>query len=395
MHNVNTFAVMNSLNVLKSRIGRQTGNLLKPRNIKKYHEREYKKALNRQRRAKLVVEKCPNIAVEINNTCNLDCLMCSTKRATRAKGNMPVSLFERIVTDILKPLNRKSVVLHTVGEPLMHPEFDHILRILRKEGIKLVLTTNALLADRYLASFYDNREVFSRINVSIDGACKSTYEEVRRGGDFDRLIQNLELLYTFSQKGFYKIPLSLQCAVNKKNINEIPLFYRVFGKYFQSNLCFACMTSIGAVRDDPVFFREFNILPGNTVERFAPCKLPGCAVYILIDGRISACCRDYNGELIMGDINSEEVMSVWNSHRYAELRRLHRERRTSQIPLCRDCYTFPIEVRLAFKHYIQYLFSRYDKEDDGFYTDKIRGFLSIMEMAAVYKDWRLLETFLD
>src|SRR5436190_1554320 len=58
-----------------------------------------------------------NSVIEINNTCNIDCLMCKTSLSTRPKGMMSEEMLELSVRRT-KELGIGTVDLHTIGDPL-------------------------------------------------------------------------------------------------------------------------------------------------------------------------------------------------------------------------------------------------------------------------------------
>jgi MoaA/NifB/PqqE/SkfB family radical SAM enzyme len=46
-------------------------------------------------------------------------------------------------------------------------------------------------------------ELFEKLdilNISIDGACRETYETLRRGGSYEKIIENLETFSDFASK---------------------------------------------------------------------------------------------------------------------------------------------------------------------------------------------------
>ena len=64
-----------------------------------------------------------------------------------------------------------------------------------------------------------------RFSVSIDAATKGTYEKVRCGGNFDRLMKNMEFLSELRKEG--KVDeVIVNMIVQKANYKEIPDFIR-------------------------------------------------------------------------------------------------------------------------------------------------------------------------
>jgi hypothetical protein len=49
------------------------------------------------------------------------------------------------------------------------------------------------------------------------------------------------------------------------------------------------------------------------------------------------CCLDYSAKEVLGNVMDAPMLDIWNNARYNELRKLHRESRQSEIPLCSNC----------------------------------------------------------
>ncbi len=97
-----------------------------------------------------------------------------------AKGNhyptLPVELFETAIREA-KPLGLSGVKL-TGGEPLLHPNFNRLLEIVRREELKLTIETNGLLCTPEIAAeIAKSPDRF--VSVSIDGTNAATHEWVR------------------------------------------------------------------------------------------------------------------------------------------------------------------------------------------------------------------------
>ena len=69
--------------------------------------------------------------IEINNSCNINCVMCDTKSSTRKKKLMSLDLVEKSVLEIKKK-NINNVLLHTIGDPLANTRLKDVFKILRK-----------------------------------------------------------------------------------------------------------------------------------------------------------------------------------------------------------------------------------------------------------------------
>jgi SynChlorMet cassette radical SAM/SPASM protein ScmF len=132
----------------------------------------------------------------LTKACNLRCRHCwiDASYQIHEKNNkgLRLELFCSIIQQA-KPLGLKAIKL-TGGEPLLHPHFNKILDVVRKEKIGLAVETNGTLcthdiADRMAAC--DN----AIASVSIDGANAETHEWVRGvKGCFDAALEGINNL---------------------------------------------------------------------------------------------------------------------------------------------------------------------------------------------------------
>ena len=112
--------------------------------------------------------------------CNLACRHCWLAPKYDATGIKYPVLDVAIVRKIFKealPLGLEAVKL-TGGEPLLHPEIETILEIIKEENLRLTIETNGLLCTKELASKIAGHEK-AFVSVSMDGATAETHEWVR------------------------------------------------------------------------------------------------------------------------------------------------------------------------------------------------------------------------
>ena len=113
------------------------------------------------------------IYLEITNVCNLNCPFCS--KISRDNAYMSLSDI-KLYLDKIKPYTH-SIYLHVKGEPLLHPDFRAILRLLSEIGINTKITTNGTLVMNY----YDvllNNPVIPKINISLQAISSLNDNEI-------------------------------------------------------------------------------------------------------------------------------------------------------------------------------------------------------------------------
>ena len=94
--------------------------------------------------------------VEVTNYCNAKCVFCANKKIHRTRGFLKLSDFEFFVEQIVEL--KKSSIFHKynsnqypritfcgLGEPLLHPQIDRIVKIAHDAGIYTQLVTNGVL----------------------------------------------------------------------------------------------------------------------------------------------------------------------------------------------------------------------------------------------------------
>lgn len=123
--------------------------------------------------------------------CNLACRHCWIAPRYDANGHLPslpVETFRRAIAEA-KPLGLGAVKL-TGGEPLMHPQFLELVRIVRSVGLGLTVETNGVLCTTEIARELAEAKAF--VSVSLDGADAKTHEWVRGvPGCFDAALKGI------------------------------------------------------------------------------------------------------------------------------------------------------------------------------------------------------------
>jgi MoaA/NifB/PqqE/SkfB family radical SAM enzyme len=175
------------------------------------------------------------LLLDITERCNLRCVMCHFAAVERIRvppfdetpdnGNMPVGLFERIAGGFFPRARRVS--LSCAAEPLMHPRFAEIISIAGRYGVPdLWFPTNLIPLTTSVADAIVRSNV-TTIAVSIDGVRKATYEAIRAGATWERLMAKLDLLRS-AFRSVRKPPrlriIFTWMRANRDELRELPRF---------------------------------------------------------------------------------------------------------------------------------------------------------------------------
>ena len=149
-----------------------------------------------------------NIAFSVDNTCNLICPSCRTKKIITLENEAHTRALKILRTAFRSVFNEPhdqqiTFTFDGVGEIFFSPvyreifETEEVFKTPEKwPGFRTVLCTNGTMMTEKIQDKYNI--LFERsigIRLSIDAGNKDSYEKVRCGGDWDLLWENINYLY--------------------------------------------------------------------------------------------------------------------------------------------------------------------------------------------------------
>ncbi len=272
--------------------------------------------------------------IETTNVCNLNCIMCPRREMTRKMGIMDLGFFKKIV-DQAKPYNRW-ILLHGMGEPLTDKHIFEMIDYCESNGIKVELSTNCTLLDKENAKKLLKTKL-SRLILSVDAVTEGTYKKIRRQGDFNKVMENINNFLEMKKESRSKTEIVLQLIVMKENKKEINDFVgkwqgkvsKVLVKPFSSWA--GQLSEIGELGEE-----------GYRYQNAVPKTRPACyylwkSVVVQWDGKVVPCCRDFNSKIVLGDLKEQTLAEIWKGKKIKAMRKAHLEGRFKNT-LCDNCY---------------------------------------------------------
>jgi radical SAM protein with 4Fe4S-binding SPASM domain len=232
----------------------------------------------------------------------------------RDRGIMSDDLFHRIIKEG-KELRTKLFFPFLNGEPFLHPKVFEWLDYMEAEGAPFCLFTNASLLNKEKIDKLITYKCLRYMMCSINAATKETHEKVMGLKNFDTVVENVRYLL---EKAPFKVVASFVLVNDNKH--EARQFSRMWRGHNHMN----SFTNWGGCWHDPMEM---------TGEK-GPCNHLLSNVFILWDGKVNLCCMDYDGRVILGDINKQSIEEVWNS---METLRIRHQNLDFDMELCRDC----------------------------------------------------------
>ena len=255
--------------------------------------------------------------IEVTNKCNLQCTICPRKDGNTEFGFMDINFLKKIIDENRSVLNGQAVWLHFSGEPLLHPDLSKIIKLLKENNIRTMLSTNAVLLDEkksldLLSAGLDY------IVFSFDGYSKKAYEDVRMGANFDKVKKNILNFLKIKEKNGFKTTTQIQFIELKTNIKEVDNFINEWKKTSVNHINIKSFcTRAGRVEN----IENFSLNSNKQNIKRRPCFYLWETLVVLWNGDVIACCQDLKCELVVGNLKKQKLLEIWNSPRLQEIRK--------------------------------------------------------------------------
>lgn len=297
--------------------------------------------------------------LEVTNRCNLLCETCPrTFEELEKPADLSWELFTRIVDQVP---NIARVVLHGVGEPMLHKDLFKMVRYLKDRGTYVLFNTNGtLLNPKKFQDLVDSG--LDELRVSLDAADRESYKRVRGKDYFDRIVRDVGKFTAFAAKISGPTPrVSLWLTGLKETVDQLPQFVRLSAEMGVREVHLQRLVfddaGFGLARQELSLFESTReeesraidaaialgrtlgveldasgaTEPGLSLKRseddkpWATCRRPWSLMYFTAHGRALPCCiapfsaRGYEN-YTLGDATQQTLQEIWNSPAYRDFR---------------------------------------------------------------------------
>ncbi len=296
--------------------------------------------------------------IEPTNRCNSLCTECPRTFGinTEAPRDMTLDEFDTIIA---QAPDLRRVVLHGLGEPLLHPHIADMVARLRVRDIDVTFNTNGISLTRQRCEALI-RAGLRDLRVSIDGARAHTYAAIRGVDKLPLIMQNLAMLKRLKEEMGVVYPrVSLWFVAMRSNLEELPELVEMAPAagaaeiYMQRLVYFG----IGTATSDQAIFRDASqreqeliaqcgerchelgldfqaagettplesIDPAMHARPWSACRRPYYLTYITAHGNALSCCfvpftgRPY-ANAVLGNVFADGLQAVWNGPAYQDFR---------------------------------------------------------------------------
>lgn len=264
------------------------------------------------------MKRFQKVNIEISNICNLQCSFCPP--VVREKKVMSLDLFQRVM-DQVAPLTEQ-VALHLMGDPLVHPQLDEILKICEKAQKEVFLVTNGVLLKRKEALLL--KPIVRQVNFSLHSFPDNFPDEDPS--------QYLDTVFEFTEKAFQQRPelyinfrlwnLDAPVGKNDKNVKMLDRILKRWGNPDTirkiHELDVRTQKSVRLVNRLYLHFDTEFIWPDLKLPEIGnkgTCYGLRSHFGILADGTVVPCCLDKEGVIPLGNLSEQPIQEILISPR--------------------------------------------------------------------------------
>ncbi len=265
------------------------------------------------------------VYLEITNVCNLNCSFCVG--TSRKKQFISPANFQ-LLAEKIRP-HTDFLYLHLMGEPLLHPELDELLKISNQLGFKVIITTNGVLLDK-TADILLNCPALFKISISLHSF------EANTGIEREKYFNSCFNFADRSSKKNIITVLRLWNGGGADSLNKeilSMLTARFSGEEWTDNTKGIRIRKKLFIEYDDKF--DWPMHSSKTTENIS-CYGMRDHVGILCDGSVVPCCMDYDGIEAFGNLFDDTLDEILSTPKALAFNAALRNN-TAPSAMCKTC----------------------------------------------------------
>ncbi|MBX3240005.1 MAG: SPASM domain-containing protein [Chitinophagaceae bacterium] len=286
-----------------------------------------------------------SISFEPTTSCNLRCPECPSglRSFSRSTGMLQKDFFRQTIDDIHREL--LYLIFYFQGEPYLNPDFLDMVQYASQKKIYTATSTNA----HYLNDDNARKTIESgldRLIISIDGTTQEVYQQYRRGGNLQKVIEGAKRIVEWKKKLKSKTPFVVfQFLVVKPNEHQVEEVKQLAKEVGVDDVWFKT-AQVYDYENDPnnlipsvdKFSRYRKTKNGHALKNRLDnhCWKLWHANVITWDGLVVPCCFDKDAMHRLGNLKMQRFKDIWHNDNYRQFRRELMSSRKN-IDICANC----------------------------------------------------------
>ncbi len=224
------------------------------------------------------------------------------------------------------------------NEPLLNPNLENYISYAHNKGfIDIMFNTNgSLLFKERAKRLLDSG--LTRLRFSLDAYKPETYKEIRVGGNYDKVLENIDYFLDLKRAGGYKLPLvGVNFVLQKKNYKEVNDFI----KFWTSKVDMVSIQNFLPPlpdKDFSDFYPPKESYPSSNISHSDGFKCVQPFQRLVIKNRdITPCGVMYSQLLSLGKFPETSLFDAWNSPKMKTLQQIHSQGHYSKNSVCQKC----------------------------------------------------------
>ncbi len=286
-----------------------------------------------------------SLSIEPTTACNLGCPECPSglKSFTRVTGNLKPELNKKIIDELYRDLFY--INYYFQGEPYINPNFLDFIKYATAKGIYCSTSTNA----HFLTSEKSKQTIESGLNrmiISIDGTTQETYEQYRKNGSLEKVLEGTRNIINWKNKLKSNTPhIIFQFLVVKHNEHQINDAIKLSKEMGVNEIRFKTAQLYNYQNGNPLipsnnkYSRYKQKKDGSYVLKnkfYNHCWRMWSSAVITVDGKLVPCCFDKDASHLLGNIEDQSIREIWKGKDYHEFRKNVLTQR-EKINICKNC----------------------------------------------------------
>ena len=330
------------------------------------------------------------VYIEPTSRCNLTCQTCVRNTWNEPLGDMEIETFDKLAVQLAHFEHLQSIMFAGFGEPTAHKDILAMIKKSKGLGLRTEMTTNGTLLDKAMITglFESGLNI---LWVSFDGTTETSFENIREGAGFYRIIDSLKTLEKMNRKSRHKIMVGITFVMIRRNLADLRKMdelARSVGaeKVLVSNvlpyseamekemLCLLTLTldtltfapqktemslprlDVNNTTKDTLFrllqgYENLSMMGNRIGAESRQCRfIRDRATFVRWDGKVSPCMgllHAYKTYLYgnersvksysLGNVNDRPLWDIWNSEEYKEFRKKVHAFDFSPCHVCGGC----------------------------------------------------------
>jgi len=285
------------------------------------------------------------VSIEPTTACNLRCPECPSglRSFTRQTGNLKKDFFQSSINELYKDL--LYLIFYFQGEPYINPDFLEMVKYANDKGIYTITSTNGhFLNDKNAKRTIESG--LDRMIISVDGTTQEVYENYRKEGNLEVVLQGARNVVKWKKKLKSSTPhIIFQFLVVKPNEHQIDEVHKLAAEigvdevklktaqiydYEQGSDLIPTIDKYSRyAKTDTGTYRVKNELLNHCWKLWHACVISW-------DGLVLPCCFDKDAEHRLGDLKERSFADIWHGAEYTSFRKSLLKGR-DQIDICKNC----------------------------------------------------------